>query len=369
MTTHASEDAHDDLDVLLLMANQLIRPTSISGEPQAMHGTILSIVASRLSRCLNGLKRREPTRSDIDPILDTLKPYLNYSRSPYSSLNEIQSWATTPGPSLRAALRSTMQSLVLWSSAPTLNMAPPSYTHRQIFNAQVIMGARNTLRCILDEVKSQTEAGSGSVALDIATSLVCAPSQRDSPVTVDWPRSPPPATNSANSTEAPPPARQPSHPRTRLNLRGALKLELEDAGALFSADAGLAESTVRLNRLVEAHLTEMAAAATAADVAAADGMQGILGDGVDMAMADAVADAAAAESLGMGGLGDGAGGMDVTGTGAGSTSTGLDGMEGLLGMGDASGLGDAGLGDGSMDLGVMPGGDDDDIFGDLQLEF
>src|SRR5256885_1816033 len=86
ISRYATEESQDDLTAVLLMANKLIRPQSISGDAQAMHSTILSIGASRLSRCLGNLKGREPTRSDLDPLLNTLKPYLHYSSPPYATL-------------------------------------------------------------------------------------------------------------------------------------------------------------------------------------------------------------------------------------------------------------------------------------------
>ena len=54
-------------------------------------------------------------------------------------------------------------------------MAPHTYTHRQILTGIRMLGATRVLSALVDEVKHQTDSGSGHIALDIATTMICAP--------------------------------------------------------------------------------------------------------------------------------------------------------------------------------------------------
>src|SRR6266567_8470606 len=141
MTSYALEQTHHDLDVLIQIFHKLIQPTSISGEAQAMHKTILSIVSRRLEKCFRTLRRREPGRTDIEPLLEAIKDNLNYERSAYSPASELEQWTSTPGNTLRIALRNMIQSLVNWYSTASINLTPPNYTHRQLFTTLKLLGA------------------------------------------------------------------------------------------------------------------------------------------------------------------------------------------------------------------------------------
>ncbi|OCL07249.1 mediator of RNA polymeras-like protein II transcription subunit 5 [Glonium stellatum] len=249
MTSYALEQTHHDLDALMLIFQKLIQPASISGEAQAMHKTILSIVSRRLEKCFRTLHRREPNRKDIEPLLEAIKDNLNYERSAYSPISELEQWTSTPGNTLRTALRSTMQSLVNWYSTASMNLTPPSYTHRQLFTTLKLLGAHKTLLAIIDETKAQTDVGNGAVALDVATALICAPSTENSALPVDWMASPIPA---------------PAPPRTRLNLREMLKVEFDGAAGLVMQDPLTAETIVRLHRRPAGRRRHRAAARRAA---------------------------------------------------------------------------------------------------------
>ncbi|OJD36145.1 mediator of rna polymerase ii transcription subunit 5 [Diplodia corticola] len=357
ITSHALEQNVHDLDITMQILTRLIRPTSISGEAQAMHSTIVSMVSRRLERCLKSIQHREPSRTDVNPLLESLRPYHDYERTPWSSSAELEPWMSNPGASFRSAIKFTMQHLTSWNSTADLTPTPPAYTHRQIFSALQIVGAQKVLRAILEELKNQTVAGAGAVAIDIAVNIVCAPLHVNSCTPVSWLNSQVPAHN---------PQRNGS-----FSLREMLKNELDDPASLIQADAGLAEAAIRLHRRVEAQLAEAAAAGVhlptsagaAADAAALDGnlMQGIeIGDvSVDISAAGAAAVASTAGGA----------------TGANTSTATMDqnGLDITADLGAADGtapsLDDLGLGgDGGMD-GVLDaagtGTADDDVFSGL----
>ena len=347
MTSYALEQTHHDLDVLIQIFHKLIQPTSISGEAQAMHKTILSIVSRRLEKCFRTLRRREPGRTDIEPLLEAIKDNLNYERSAYSPVSELEQWTSTPGNTLRIALRNTIQSLVNWYSTASINLTPPSYTHRQLFTTLKLLGAHKTLLAIIDETKAQTEAGNGAVALDVATALICAPSTENSPLPVDWVTSPVAA---------------PASPRTRLNLREMLKVEFDGAAGLVMRDLLTAETIVRLHRRVEAQLavvgTEPLPGAQL-DLGVGVGVDvGVEGHAIPDIDMDAVNDAAAAAAAAVAGVGDI--GQQVLDQGL-EQHLDLGGAGGGLDLGAGGDMGDMGLDlDGDMGMGM---GDDDDVWG------
>lgn len=344
MTSYALEQTHKDLPVIIQILHKVVRPSSISGDSQAMHSTILSIVSRRLDICLKTLQRRGHSTQELQPLIDHIKPNLSFERTAYSPTAELETWTMSPSNTLRQTIRSTVSNLVVWSATASIHLNPTNYTHRLFYVSIKLLGARKTLRAVLEEVKSQTEAGNGSVALDIATAIICAPSAENSPIHIGWPTSPVPA---------------PLPPRTRFNLPEMLTVEFNDAADLMSSDALMAETIVRLHRRVEAQL----AMTTLPGLVAPPIMAGM-----DMAVEDAeVAAAAAAVAGGLeqqsldamdltgSGTDDLAGlglGMDIDGTGLHIDVSGVGGT-------DADGLGDLSAGD----LGSM-----DDVFSGLEMD-
>jgi mediator of RNA polymerase II transcription subunit 5 len=246
MATHALGQTHQDHDVLMQVFHKLIRSAPTSGDAQAMHSTILSIVSARLEPCFHTLKRRYPGYStDIDQLLQTIKPYMHYVRSTHASSSELEQWTTATNSTLASSLRHTVQQLSQWAANASIQPNPPNYTHRQVYASLELLGASNTLGTILDEVKAQTDLGNGPAAVDIGVSLICAPMTKDSVLPVEW------AGSSA-------PVLQP--PRTRANLREMLKSEFDDATSVVSTDPSAAEAIVRLHRRVEAQLAVIAQA-------------------------------------------------------------------------------------------------------------
>ncbi|KAF2178098.1 Med5-domain-containing protein [Zopfia rhizophila CBS 207.26] len=357
MTTHALKQTHPDLDVLIQIFHKLIRSAPTSGDAQAMHSTIMSIVSNRLEKCFRTLQKRQPNRTDVEPLLQAIKGNLHYERSVYSSMTEIEQWTNAPSNTLSNSIRHTVQHLSSWPSAASLQLNPPSYTHRQIYACLKILGAYKTLRAIIDEIKAQTDAGNGAAALDTGVSLICAPSIENSPLHVDW---------MGSSIAAPVP------PRTRLNLREVLKVEFDNAANLISSDPLAAETIVRLHRRVEAQL--VAAHPTGLPTTQIDlpdvGMVGVESQHIPEMDIKAMNDAAAATIAAAGsdldmekqalqrGLEQH---LDLSATGGGLDLSGM--VVGATGTGDMS----TNLGNlPDLDLGDMSGmgmGDDDDAWG------
>jgi mediator of RNA polymerase II transcription subunit 5 len=358
MASHALKQTHRDLDVLMQIFHKLICSAPTSGDAQAMHSTILSIVSSRLEKCFLTLKRRHPSRNDIDTIQQAIKGHLGYERSCYPSVTELEKWTNSSPNTLNAAVRHTVQQLAQWVSVGALHPNPPGYTHRQIYASVKMCGAYRTLRAILEEIKAQTETGNGTTALDIGVSLICAPSVENSPLLADM--------------------TTPTPPRSRMNLRETLKAEFDNAATLISSDLTLAETIVRLHRRVEAQLVAVAQAGIpAAQMDMADvGMVDLQTQNAELDKA--INDAAVATMAAAAG-GDmhqpdqqalqrtldqhldlssaaGGGGLDLSGMGVGNSGAagdmGADGMGSLqdLDLGDIGGMG--------MDL-----PDDDDGWG------
>jgi len=126
-----------------------------------------------------------------------------------------------------------------------MNVVPTSYTHRQILTGLRILGAKRLLSAIIEEVKTQTANGSGTIVIDIATAIICAPDADSIP-----------STNSSqlmNMLDDPSSTPQPL--QRRLTLRDALRTETENAPKTHKADVLQAETVIRLFRRVEAMMT------------------------------------------------------------------------------------------------------------------
>ncbi|KAF2399114.1 Med5-domain-containing protein [Trichodelitschia bisporula] len=338
MITYIWSHPKADTDVLLHILRRVTRiSTQSDPDVQAMHATIMSILYPMLSRSLHNLTRRHPERQDISPILNTLKPYSDFRRSRYGTTNE---WPGSGSINLKHTLHNSFQAMVMWSTQATIQAVqnPPStYAHRQFWIGQRLLGAKAVLGIILDCIKAQTEAQNGTaaaIALDVAASLVCAPTPEDTPIPVRWLGSVAPVLGARRSG--------------RINLAEALKAEFDEAGRLMGHDTVAAETVVRLWKRVEQQLAAQAHVGLVVD-AGVGVVEGDMLAGMEVAAAAAVA--AVGQVDGAGDVGDmvdyGAvqGGMDLDDDGMG------------MGMG----------GDSSVN-GLMQGGlTDDDIFGGLEL--
>jgi mediator of RNA polymerase II transcription subunit 5 len=236
------EQPNPDLDVLLQML-QRVTQVPTSSDVQTMHATILSIISQPLSSQLKAVRHWHPGRKDLPSMISTMQSHSDFRRGPFSACPDLHAWRKTPG-SLRQVVRTTYQSLITWSVQCALNATqiPPPYHPRQFMIVEREIGAKAFLSIILEELKAQTEHpnGAASVAFDIATAIVCAPTTENSPIDVTWVHSP---------VAAPPPR----HAR-HLNLRDALRIEYENVTETIQKDHLEGETIVRLHRLVEAQL-------------------------------------------------------------------------------------------------------------------
>ncbi|KAF9693489.1 hypothetical protein EKO04_008476 [Ascochyta lentis] len=362
MASHALEQTHNDLDAMMRIFHEAILTVPSSGDAQAMHSTIIAMVSSRLEKCFRTLQRRDPNRTDIEPLLQAIKGNAHYGRSTHATIREFEQWTNAPHSTLNTALRHTIQQLAQWASTAAINPNPPSYTHRQVYAASNMLGVFQTVRAIVDEVKTQTEAGNGAAALDIGVSIICAPTVVDSPIRVDWIGSPIPA---------------PAAPRTKINMREMLKHVFDNAAGLVTTDPSSAEAIVRLHRRVEAQLASVSQAGLQAPVislpsVSIDGMQAQnISDDINKAMEDA-ATASLANDLEIPSMDKkalersmeeltGPEGLDLSGMGM-ETGAGMaDDMNANLGslpdldLSDMTGMGM----DMDMDMNMGGGGDDD----------
>lgn len=346
MISCACEQHGAELSLLLQTIQRVTRAPS-PPDAQIMHATILYIVAQPLTACLRQVQKQNPKRNDIDLIISNLKPYVDFRRRAFTPCPELQTWRAQGG--IRQSLKSTFQGLIIWGAGGGQQLSPPHYNPRLILIADCILGAPTTLHILLEEIKSQTEApdGNAAIALDIATSFICAPKSENSPIHIGWAHSPlpvPPVTGKGTK---------------RLSLREALKLEFENATELVQRDSLMAETVVRLYRAVEAQLDFEVAPLpdTLPSLLPLNGDGAAVGDQGGLFGTD---DNAA--SMGLGGSGDlglgGSGGMDLGGA---------EGMD--LGLGDGL-MGDLKM-DGTDDLfgETMKGvDDDDDVFGGLVFD-
>lgn len=207
-----------------------------------MHAAVLFIVAKPLEDSLSYAQQQHPKRADINPLLEILKPHAHKQRHEATFHNSLETWALTAGGGLLAAMRHTIQSLLIWSStAPSsADMTPPQYTHRQLVETVRILGAKAVLQLLLDETMAHFETGSSpdlDVALDIIVTMISAPQHQFSLS----------SSSSAlgNSDLHPTPKRQ-------LSLRDALNTEFFQAFDLSKTNLPRATMIVRLHRRVEA---------------------------------------------------------------------------------------------------------------------
>lgn len=219
----------------------ILLPTSISGEASTMLSSVKNLIAQPLEHSLRSYQRQDPKNQDIEPLLRALKDSMPLSRrTGAAEHNELEAWANSSGNGLAVAVKHTVQGLVQWSMHPGINAMPTSYTHRQIIAALAIVGPNRLLHTVAEDVRQQSEAGSGSVVYDVVTALVCAPNvTNETPLVGSLLDE---VGNMAAIVQRP------------LTLREALKSEAEDCRKLQKKDAALAEILVRLHRRVEAQM-------------------------------------------------------------------------------------------------------------------
>lgn len=262
-------ESESEPTMALKTLHSLVSPSSISGEAQAIHQTVLNMTARTLDEQLKDVRARHPSRPDIKPILDALEPYLSFQRTGSSHRSELESWTTHSGGGgggLLGSIRNTMQSLVLWSANPEISMSPPSYTHRQLLAGVRMLGASRVLRALEEELKLQTDADSGDLALDVVAMVISAPMLES--FTADQQRyHPDENSNSSNNNDNSNKDQRTNNalPSPILTLRDALNLDHSDVPRISEKDPLRAELIVRLHRRID-HLTAATAQVPSLDV-------------------------------------------------------------------------------------------------------
>lgn len=229
-----------------------------------------------LEDALSYTQRQHPHRAGFPSLLETLKQHLSCDplkhhvqrqRHEAAFLVDLESWSVAPGGGLVAALKATIRALVAWSTNTNSYITIPPYTHRQLLETLRILGAKQVLSHLIDEILSHHPSPSSSnltpppgpsptpleICTDIITTLICAPSSPSFS-----PTKPHPTTSSSSSTPPPPPTTATTAAAAaniatnhQLTLRDALSYEFEQSYDLSKQDLRRAETVVRLHRQVE----------------------------------------------------------------------------------------------------------------------
>ncbi|KAL8935633.1 MAG: hypothetical protein Q9216_005326, partial [Gyalolechia sp. 2 TL-2023] len=229
-----TKDPSPSIDTLIPALSTLLKPPSMSSDSTALHSAVLAIIAEPLDEALAHAQRVHKLRVDINPLQDTLKQHMQKHRHAAAAFSELETWATTPRLGLQSALSNSIHSLIVWclaeSSGTAGTSSPPNYTHRLLRSAVLLLGAKATLKVLIDEIVAQIDNGNGNgneqdvdIILDIVVTMIVAPN---------------PTSSSSR----------------RLSLRDVLRAEFEDVNELSKTDAGRARVVVRLQRRVGNYL-------------------------------------------------------------------------------------------------------------------
>lgn len=292
-------DRPEENKAIIKILQLILRPSQkLTQESSDMLNSVRNIVAKPLENGLRTYQRQNPKSQDVEPLLVVLKDNIELSRrTGAAGVQEVELWSNSTGGGVLANIRHTTSHLTMWSMQQSV--MPASYAHRQILVALKTLGAKRVLYAILEELKSQTEAGSGSASYgyDVAVALVCAP---DVTNTID---PPPSLLDDAAAQVIPVP------PQRRLSLRDALKWEAEEWKKMQKKDPVMAEIIVRLYQKVEKQMAPAQMAMPALETAAA--IAGAL-----VADPNAAAAAVMADPMSL----DAAGVLDLSGAGTGEMS-------------------------------------------------
>lgn len=317
LSDYLCNDEPQEQKAVLRILQLLLTPTAISTEASTMLTSVLNLVAKPLEHSLRAYQRRDPKNVQIEPLLRVLKDSLPLSRRTVGAEhNEMESWSSTPGGGLTAAIKNTVQSLVHWSLRPDMNVMPTPYTHRQMLAGTKALGAKLMLRIILEEVQVQSSEGNAAVVLDVATALLCAPdpahdAQAGAMQGLDEAGNVPPA------------------PERQASLREALKEAAEGFRKMQKRDPALAEAAVRLHRRVQEQMAPSQAQMLPAELAAP------LDDSTVQAAAAAQGDAMQMDGVGLDLMAGVSGGdLNLGSGGGGSFDLGDDIWGSLDGAGD-----------------------------------
>lgn len=331
LATHLWESRGDATAVLQILSALILHHNSVSTEASNMLNTILNIVAKNLEHSLRWLQRAEPSRQDVEPLSKALKSNLGWERRGGSDHTELEAWTATPNGGLAASIKNTITALIQWGLNPGLNIIPASYTHRQVLTGVRMLGAKRLLNLIVDEVKAQTEGGHGSIVIDIATALVCAPDAHSFESGL----------KDVGLGDIMDDGSAVQLLQRRMTLREVLKIEVENAPRIHKKDPAHAEALIRLFRRVEAQAahpqTNLMAhddGMGALDATLQGALDGTLGAGQNGLMGDVSGHQGMSDVMGggdhgdimeglMGGGGDGDDLLDPFGVGSGDLGDGM----------------------------------------------
>lgn len=268
LAKHSWED-HHDAETLIHVLEKLLKPASNAPETQAMHRAVLAMVATPLYHSLADYSTKRPNKK-VTELMELLKPHLHQQRAVRCRQGEMEQWAQASG-SLEGCVQRTIRDLITWSASSTRPPnPPPQYTPRTFAVACQLLDGDKHLQLIIAEI-NKTEYANVPIALDVCTSLICAPA----PVPMG--------------------AQQATHwtsPTGR--LRSRVRLESSNAQGLLDKPKSQAASLVRLGRRVEAQMsfaTQIPAITMPLQNQAADQMMQDLGLTLDNNAGDSNVDA------------------------------------------------------------------------------
>ena len=219
-----SNETSKNVNTIIPAIHALIKPPSIPHDSSYTHEAVVSVIAKPLSDALSHVQKQHPSRSDISPLLRILENYTKDQRYGTIALSELNTWSATQGGSLLAALRQTLQTLILWgvTSTSSAETSPPSYTHCQLLNTVRILGAPAVLNTLIDEAN---ETANADIALDIIVIMII--------------------TSSSKSYQT-------QSAKPQVSLQDVLQMRFAEVEDLSRTDPGRAGTIVRLHRRVEA---------------------------------------------------------------------------------------------------------------------
>ncbi|SMR61035.1 unnamed protein product [Zymoseptoria tritici ST99CH_1E4] len=232
LVEHSWED-HNDVDLLLQVLEKLLKPSSTSQETQAMHRTILSMVATPWHDSLQELQRRQPDKKKVAELSALLTPYLSNQRTLSCRRSELNDWIQNEG-ALKARVQQSLRELIRWASTSTNPPdPPPRYAHKLFAVACQALSPEKLLSIILGEITA-TDFSTIPTALDVCASMICAPTALSA------------ATHQPGSAIALSPVR---------TLRNHIRHLVSEPQALLTRLQRNAEALVQLSRRIESQLS------------------------------------------------------------------------------------------------------------------
>ncbi|KAK0313445.1 hypothetical protein LTR01_001701 [Friedmanniomyces endolithicus] len=154
-----SWEDHNDVEILLQILEKLLRPSSSSAETQAMHRAVMDIL------------RKRPEKTVAAGLSTLLRQYVDSTGSSTSNKAEIEKWAAAGD--MTHDMRHVVKGLISWAANVTPT-APPQYQHQMIVTMHDISGPRRITDALWSLMR-ETEYPTLATALDVCTSIICAP--------------------------------------------------------------------------------------------------------------------------------------------------------------------------------------------------